>query len=686
MKKLLLLFILISSQLYYSQSDCSTAIPVCGNLDISYTPTGHGNQELPITGVPASLCLKSGEHFSVWYKFTIATSGTLNFIIDANVDSNDYDFAVYGPNPDCTPTTLLNPIRCNYAGSSPTGNTGLAALTNTYFEAELNVIAGEVYYLLVDNFQSTANGFSLSFGGTASLLTPFDHQYAQTYQPNPFVAPLPIKICVDPTIFNFQTLSPGIINGNANFQVKYYLNASNALDEQNPITTPIAVSANTVYYYAVSYIDPQNPASFLNQCREYGTVTFIDRSFKLSNATLTECNNNNKGTAVYNLTAAAINPTSIPNLVLKYYPSMADLNAGTNEIQNPGSYTSAEKTVYVKATNQYDCSFITQIQLKFYPTIVLTPATLESCFIETADKTAKFDLTSAVVTSQSGLVKKFYRTLADATNGVNEIIPADSFITASTDVYVRVFDSNQCWAIAKITLIVLPPVKSAVLKDKTICTEDRTTLDAGPGFLSYEWSTGATTQSISGVAVGAYWVKLQTGKCYTVQNVNVYASDQPVISSLDIANNTVTIIANGGVPAYQYSINGTNWQASNVFTGLPRGENTFYIKDSYDCDPVLVTITVPNLVNAITPNGDNVNDGVDYSALAYKKDLVFTVYNRYGNKIYVGDKIRNYKWDGTSGGKKIPTGTYWYSVTWTEDNKSKTQIKYDGWILVKNRE
>ncbi|WP_262150593.1 gliding motility-associated C-terminal domain-containing protein [Chryseobacterium foetidum] len=686
MKKLLLLFILISSQLFYAQSDCSSAIPICGNLDISYTPNGHGTQELPITNVPPTLCLKTGEHFSVWYKFTIATSGTFNFIIDANVDTNDYDFAVYGPDPDCTPATLVNPIRCNYAGSSPTGNTGLAAVTNTYFEAELNVIAGQVYYLLVDNFQSTANGFSLSFGGTATLLTPFDNQYAQSYQPNPFIAPLPIKVCENPTIFNFNTLSAGIINGNPNFSVQYYLNASNALDEQSPINTPISVNVNNVYYYAISYVDPVNPTSFLNQCREFGTVTFVDRSFKLSNVTLTECNNNNKGTAVFNLSAAAINPTSIPNLVLKYYPSMTDLNAGTNEIIAPGSYTSNEKTVYVKATNQYDCTYIAQIQLKFYPTIVLTPATLESCFIETATTTAKFDLTSAVVTTQSGFTKKFYKTLADANNGTNEIIPADSYITASTDVYVRVFDTNGCWAITKITLIVLPPVKSAILKDKTICMEDRTTLDAGPGFLSYEWSTGATTSSISGVPVGAYWVKLQTGKCFTTQNVNVYPSDQPVVSSLDITNNTVTITANGGNPAYQYSINGTTWQTSNVFTGLPRGENTFYVKDSFDCDPVIVTVTVPNLVNAITPNGDNVNDAVDYTALAYKKNLVFTVFNRYGNKVYEADKIRNFKWDGTSGGKKIPTGTYWYTITWTEDNKNSTQTKYSGWILVKNRE
>ncbi|MCS3867812.1 hypothetical protein J3D55_000728 [Chryseobacterium ginsenosidimutans] len=43
MKKLLLLTILFLSQLFFSQSDCATAIPVCGNSNISYDPTGPGN-------------------------------------------------------------------------------------------------------------------------------------------------------------------------------------------------------------------------------------------------------------------------------------------------------------------------------------------------------------------------------------------------------------------------------------------------------------------------------------------------------------------------------------------------------------------------------------------------------------------------------------------------------------------
>ncbi|WP_449399812.1 T9SS type B sorting domain-containing protein [Chryseobacterium wanjuense] len=179
---------------------------------------------------------------------------------------------------------------------------------------------------------------------------------------------------------------------------------------------------------------------------------------------------------------------------------------------------------------------------------------------------------------------------------------------------------------------------------------------------------------------------LKTGKCTTKQIVKVNPAPQPVISSIDITNNTITVNVAGGKAPYQYSLDGINWQDSNVFTGLQRGEVVVYVRDSYNCEPIHVQITVPNLINAITPNGDNLNDVIDYSALAYKKNLVFTIYDRYGNKLYEANKLRNYKWDGTAGGKKVVTGTYWYTITWNENNKNNTQTTYNGWVLVKNRE
>ena len=50
-------------------------------------------------------------------------------------------------------------------------------------------------------------------------------------------------------------------------------------------------------------------------------------------------------------------------------------------------------------------------------------------------------------------------------------------------------------------------------------------MDAGPGFTSYEWSTGATTQTVNNVGVGIYWVKLKTGECTSVQTVKIYPSE-----------------------------------------------------------------------------------------------------------------------------------------------------------------
>ena len=83
---------------------------------------------------------------------------------------------------------------------------------------------------------------------------------------------------------------------------------------------------------------------------------------------------------------------------------------------------------------------------------------------------------------------------------------------------------------------------------------------------------------------------------------------------------------------------------------------------------------------------DGLNDYIDYSALANKQNLVFNIYDRYGAKIHQGDKTNQYRWDGTIGGRKAPTGSYWYSVTWTENNKNKNPVKFSGWIIVKNRE
>lgn len=144
------------------------AIPICASY--ASTPNGFGVQELN----PSNDGCLNGEHNSTWLQVTILTGGTFNFIIDPNVNSNDFDYAVWGPNNPCPPNN--QPVRCSYAIQGGNGNTGLNTTATDNSEgvfgdqwtSQINVLAGQTYLILVDNF-TTNSGFNISFGGTATL-------------------------------------------------------------------------------------------------------------------------------------------------------------------------------------------------------------------------------------------------------------------------------------------------------------------------------------------------------------------------------------------------------------------------------------------------------------------------------------------------------------------------------------
>lgn len=472
----------------------------------------------------------------------------------------------------------------------------------------------------------------------------------------------------DLTSYNSQ-----FVNNPGNFNFTYFVQG-NGVPIANP--TSFQFTGNTTIEVFVT--DPNSTLCAGNALIQLNPIPFV-----VNPAVLTECNNNNTGVAVFNLFDA--NLTAVQGVAIEFYHTMLDLNAGINQIANPGVYPSNGETLFAKVTSPLGCTDVAEITLELSPVLAVNNTALRACFTDTKISNGVFDLTQAVVTNMPGVNREYYVSMQDALSGTNPIATPDAYSSPNGTVFIKVINAEGCFSIAEVELIVLPPVYSTVLEDKIICMEDTTTLDAGPGFDEYEWSTGEDTQVIENVAVGSYWVRLRTGECTTTQEVKVYASEQPVITGIDISNTTVTVHVKGGRPSYQYSLDNVNWQDSNVFTELTRGEHTVFVKDSYDCEPVDVTITVPNIINSITPNGDGINDGIDYSALAYKKNLAFVIYDRYGNRLYEAGKTNNYKWDGTAFGNKIPTGTYWYMISWNENDKKDTPVKYTGWLMVKNR-
>jgi gliding motility-associated-like protein len=74
---------------------------------------------------------------------------------------------------------------------------------------------------------------------------------------------------------------------------------------------------------------------------------------------------------------------------------------------------------------------------------------------------------------------------------------------------------------------------------------------------------------------------------------------------------------------------------------------------------VINKLVVPN---AFSPNGDNINDQWAIEGLELYPDASVSIFTRGGQKIF---ETRNYKsnpWNGTSNGKPLPVGTYYYII------------------------
>lgn len=78
-------------------------------------------------------------------------------------------------------------------------------------------------------------------------------------------------------------------------------------------------------------------------------------------------------------------------------------------------------------------------------------------------------------------------------------------------------------------------------------------------------------------------------------------------------------------------------------------------------EPVDVNVFMPN---AFSPNGDGLNDdfGPELSNTRGYVIEDFSVYNRYGQRLFFNAGEYNRKWDGTYKGKKMDLGTYFYYI------------------------
>ena len=173
------------------EADCKDGVVLCDKEEIFIEDlAGIGT----VTNeVDQNSCIEQ-EFASVWYKWTCKDAGNLTFSITPNNKPDDIDFALYrlpGGLDDCNNKELL---RCMAAGETigadPTlnspcfGPTGLSETAtginenpgcgngNDNFISDIDMVPGESYLLLINNFSQSGFGFSIDWGGTGTFLGP----------------------------------------------------------------------------------------------------------------------------------------------------------------------------------------------------------------------------------------------------------------------------------------------------------------------------------------------------------------------------------------------------------------------------------------------------------------------------------------------------------------------------------
>lgn len=436
-----------------------------------------------------------------------------------------------------------------------------------------------------------------------------------------------------------------------------------------PGATSISYVATSAGVYTVKVMVPGN------NCPGEATIKVVGgTSPTVQNATLKLCTTPTLTT--FNLEDAKPMISTTPGAVFKFYANLADAQAQNNSnITNLTNYNGTDgQVLHVLVSNGAFCSRIATLTLRKeeLPVAILNAAKLKICLGE-----------SVLLTAGGGVTYEWGDT--SATGATRTVTP-----TKTTTYTVYAIGAQGCKSLqpARVTVEVVPAIVST-LKGGHICKGDKITLDAGtgPGY-TYLWSTGDTTQTIVAGTPGEYSVTISNGVCSQTFKTKVIDAVIPEIVKVDFDDRGTIIITatNPSNGILEYSIdNGVTWKASNIFTNVPKNKViSIRVRVKYtSCVGFLEFFTFV-MKNVITPNGDNINDVIDFSGVIDYKDFSGQVFDRYGKEVFKAEKIRPY-WDGYFQGKKLPTASYWYQVTYEDPASKQTTVK-TGWILLKNIE
>ncbi|KFC19210.1 T9SS type B sorting domain-containing protein [Chryseobacterium sp. FH1] len=531
-------------------------------------------------------------------------------------------------------------------------------------------------------------------------------------------------------ILNFDFLPSVVVQGGTIAKCDKGYDYGETYDLNDALSTMFLPSQNNdaitdvdISYHATKQDAESGVATISNfQSTYYNTVTFWSR-FKSKNSgcysvapivlktyfppkaipsTIQVCDSNLDGNPEVNLLLPQFTENMVsetdPENNFRFYLTLADVDAN-KPIQNPENFSPKPfpNRIYVLVENIAGCftlpstiDFSTGTTLPIYN----DSFTIEQCD-DQADGKETFDITQfeSQIYKSTGSYS-YYSTLSDLNLDINKITNPKAYLydvnLQQPSIYIKVSDTGFCPALVKIN-IRLKNAPKFNLENYSFCPGVGITIKPNLASLNpkeYTWKNpaGETISKENFIenvkTAGTYSLTIRnTDGCIYTDYFEVAAYEVPIITQLvGLSANSYQVIASGSRKIL-YSINGINWQNSNVFENLPPGRVTFYVRfEDSEClgdrkDGLSVMIS-----NVITPNEDGKNDLWTFSNLDLYKDQPSTlkIYDRNGIMVFEQTSNISFVWNGKFNGRSLPTASYWYVMMLPD--KTLT-----GWILLKNR-
>ncbi len=215
--------------------------------------------------------------------------------------------------------------------------------------------------------------------------------------------------------------------------------------------------------------------------------------------------------------------------------------------------------------------------------------------------------------------------------------------------------------------------------------------DLGPNY-EYEWFLGDDQVSTQAILVldeipeaGKLSLKITDviGNCSRTFESEISVFSAPDKVDIEIEGNDFeegyTVIAEAipGVSpnaVYEFQLDNGPWQESNVFENVPPGLHNITAREINGCGATnSKNFDLVGYPRFFTPNSDGYNDTWKIEGDEDIRVLKLFIFDRYG-KLLKQLNPNGAGWDGSFGGRDLPSNDYWFKLEYLDRNTGKTSI------------